>query len=213
MRVIAFRVPPMDNGVYVLADTRGDAFVIDPSFGERQVLEAVRASGLRVLELLHTHGHPDHTYGAANLKRATRAPVAVHRLDAYRLPANAGRLAEFGLPAHPPLSADSTLDEGDERRLADLRLVVQHTPGHTEGSVCFHLPEERILFSGDTLFAGNLGRFDLPGGDAEAIVSSLRRLVRLPDDTRVYPGHGAPTTIGAERPWVVRLTVEALVGG
>ncbi len=207
MRLRAFRVPPMDNGVYVLADAAGDALVIDPSFGERAVLEAVRADGLRVLEVLHTHGHPDHTYAAAAVRAATGAPVSIHRLDAYRLPLNQTAFPELG---HPPLEADTTFDEGDERRLADLRLAILHTPGHTEGSVCFHLPEEAVLFSGDTLFNGTLGRFDQPGGDANAIVASLRRLVALPQETRVYPGHGPPTTIEAERAWIESLTVEAL---
>lgn len=211
MRVSAFRVGPIDNAVYVLADPRGDALVIDPSFGERQILEAVRKRGLRVLELLHTHGHPDHTYATAAVRGATGAPVAIHRLDAYRLSENAGAFSEFGLSGHPPLEADRLFDEGDERSLADLRIVVLHTPGHTEGSVCFHLPDERVLFSGDTLFAGSLGRFDQPGGDPEAIVRSLQRLAGLPPETRVHPGHGEPTTIGAEKVWIERLSVEALL--
>lgn len=213
MRLFAYRVPPLDNGVYVLSDARGDAIVIDPSLGEREVLEAVRANGLRVVEILATHGHGDHTFGAAAVKTATSAPLAIHRLDAYRLAQNllAGTGGYLPRP-HPPVTAEHLLDEGDERALQDLRIVVLHTPGHTEGSVCFHLPGENVLFSGDTLFSSGLGRVDLPGGDAEAIAQSLRRLMTLPQETTVYPGHGPKTTIGAERSWIESLSVEALTG-
>lgn len=200
MRLYAYRVPPLDNGVYVVADTRGDALVIDPSFGEREVLDAVRASSLRVVEILNTHGHPDHIHADAAVKAATSARLAIHRLDAYRLAAQL-----------PTVSADRLLNEGDESRLEDIRVVVLHTPGHTEGSVCFHLPDEAVLFSGDTLFNSGLGRTDLPGGDTHALVASLHRLMTLPDVTVVYPGHGARTTIRAERGWIEPLTAEALL--
>ncbi len=210
MRLFAYRVPPLDNAVYVLADAHGDALVIDPSFGEREALEAVRANELRVIEVLNTHGHFDHTFGDAAVKTATSAALAIHRLDAYRLAENAASGSTLFPMPHPPVEADRLLDEGDEARVADLRLVVLHTPGHTEGSVCFHLPEERTLFSGDTLFNAGLGRVDLPGGDPRAMVESLRRLMTLAPETVVYPGHGAKTTIGAEQSWVDDLTVEAL---
>ena len=200
MRLYAFRVPPLDNGVYVLADARGDALVIDPSFGEREVLEAVRANGLRVVEVLNTHGHIDHTFGDAAVKRATSAPLAIHRLDAYRLAANTAEGDAVFPLRHPPVEAEHLLEEGDLRTLDELRLVTLHTPGHTEGSVCFHVPAERVLFSGDTLFNAGLGRTDLPGGDSAALVGSLQRLVTaLPPETVVYPGHGPRTTIGDER--------------
>lgn len=198
VRLRAFRVPPIDNAVYVLADARKDALVIDPSYGERQVLELVRGEGLHVVEVLNTHGHPDHTAGDAAVTSATGARLAIHGRDAYRLEA---------------VAADRLLEEGDESTLADLRLVVLHTPGHSEGSVCFHLERERALFSGDTLFNAGLGRVDLPGGDARAMVESLRRLMTLPPETVVYPGHGSKTTIGAEQPWVSGLSASELAPG
>lgn len=213
MRLFPFRVPPLDNAVYVLADVQGDALIIDPSFGEREVLEAVRANGLRVVEILNTHGHFDHTFGDAAVKTATRGRLAIHRLDAHRLRENATEGSPFFAMRHLAVEADQLLEEGDERHLADVRLVILHTPGHTEGSVCLHLPEERILFSGDTLFNAGLGRVDLPGGDARAMVASVQRLMSLPDETVVYPGHGPATRIGAERAWVEGLSVEALSGG
>lgn len=212
MRLKAWRVPPLDNAVYVLADARGDALVVDPSFAEREILDAVRESGLRVLEILNTHGHFDHVFSDAPVRAATGARLAIHRLDAYRLERVAAEAAAFAAPRLTTATADRLLDEGDESRLADLRLVTLHTPGHTEGSVCFHLPEERLLFSGDTLFSSGLGRVDLPGGDAAAIVRSLHRLMTLQDETVVHPGHGPATTIRAERTWVASLTPEALLG-
>lgn len=212
MRLHAFRVPPMDNGVYVLADLANDALVIDPSFGEREVIEAVRAQGLRVVEVLNTHGHIDHTFGDAAVVGATGGRLAIHRLDAYRLERNAREGSAFLPTRQPAVRADRLLEEGDESRLADLRLLVLHTPGHTEGSVCFHLPEEKVLFSGDTLFNAGLGRVDLPGGDPRAMMESLRRLMTLPPETVVYPGHGPKTAIGAEKAWIDGLSVEAISG-
>ncbi len=198
MRLFAFRVAPYDNGTYVLADERGDALVIDPAQGEREVLAQVRTSGLRVVELLNTHGHFDHVHDNAALKRATRARLAIHRLDAYRL----GPEAPAGGFPVPPCEPDDLIDEGPLGFIRDLELLALHTPGHTEGSTCFHLPAAGIIFTGDVLFRGTMGRVDLPGGDAAAMERSLARLASLPPETAVYPGHGAPTTIGAELPWL-----------
>lgn len=199
MRILAWRVPPYDNGTYLLIDERDDAIVVDPSMGEGEVMHALRDEGLRLLAILNTHGHPDHVFGNAALKEATRARLAIHRADAYRLdPAR----APSTLLAAPRSEADDLIDEGPLSYLADCDLRALHTPGHTEGSTCFHLPAERVVFSGDVLFAGNVGRVDLPGGDARAMEESLRRVAALPPETRIYPGHGPQTTIGAELPWL-----------
>ncbi len=194
MRILAWRVGPYDNGTYLICDDRSEAILVDPAMGERESLAAIRKQGLRLREILNTHGHPDHTYGNAALKEATRARLAIHRLDAYRL---AGDLVRDIFQA-PPSEADDFIDEGPLRFVADIELQALHTPGHTEGSTCFYLSSEQTLFSGDLLFRGNIGRFDLPGSDARAMERSLERVVLLPPDTRVYPGHGPPTTIGAE---------------
>jgi len=198
--VIPFRVAPFDNGTYVVVDERGDGIVVDPSMGEREVLRAVREQGVRVIAILNTHGHPDHVYANAAVKEATRARLAIHRLDAYRLEqvTRPGGL----LPPAPPAVADDLLEEGPLTYLQDARLEALHTPGHTEGSTCFYLPEEGVLFSGDLLFAGNIGRVDLPGGDAGQMEASLARVAELPPQTRVYPGHGPATTIGDELGWL-----------
>ncbi len=198
IQIVAWRVPPYDNGCYLLVDARKEALVIDPAMGERVVIDAVREQGIKLVEIVDTHGHPDHIYGNAAVKEATRARLAIHRADVYRL--GLGRPAtQFDIP---PCEPDDIIEEGALRYLADVHIEALHTPGHTEGSTCFYIPEEHVLFSGDLLFQGNVGRVDLPGGDAQAMERSLARVAALPPETRVYPGHGPDTTIGAELRWL-----------
>jgi hydroxyacylglutathione hydrolase len=195
VRIIAWRVPPYDNACYLIADARKEAIVIDPSMGEHEVINAVREQGLRLVEILNTHGHADHIFGNAAVKEATRARLAIHRLDEYRL----GPKRPPSDLQVPPCTADDLFDNGQLAYLDDLELSALHTPGHTEGSTCFYLRREGTLFSGDLLFKGNIGRTDLPGSDAAAMSESLSRIASsMPPTTRVYPGHGAETTIGAE---------------
>jgi glyoxylase-like metal-dependent hydrolase (beta-lactamase superfamily II) len=196
MRIMQWRVPPYDNGTYIVVDDRRDALLIDPAMGEGLVIDAVKEHGLRLVEILNTHGHPDHIYGNAAVKQATKARLAIHRLDAYRLgPERPTTTLEI-----PPCDADDLFDEGALGYVADLKVTALHTPGHTEGSTCFYFERERALFSGDVIFRGSTGRWDLPGGDREQMERSLERVMTLPPATTVYPGHGASTTIADELP-------------
>lgn len=196
MRILQWRVPPYDNGTYIVVDDRRDALLIDPAMGERLVIEAVKEHGLHLVEILNTHGHPDHIYGNAAVKEATKARLAIHRLDAYRLgPERPATTMQI-----PPCAADDLFDEGALSYVADLKVTAIHTPGHTEGSTCFHFEREKVLFSGDVIFQGSTGRWDLPGGDRDQMERSLERVMTLPPDTAVYPGHGALTTIADELP-------------
>jgi hydroxyacylglutathione hydrolase len=199
IRILAWRVAPYDNGMYLLVDDRNEGLLIDPSMGERTALDATKAQGIRIVEILNTHGHGDHIAGNATVKEATRARLAIHRLDEYRLDAKRRPPAQIVVP---PATADDLIDEGPLRYVADIELQAMHTPGHTEGSTCFYLPSQKALFAGDVLFAGNVGRVDMPGGDAAAMERSLARLAELPPETRVYPGHGGQTTIGDELRWL-----------
>ncbi len=198
IRIAAWRVPPYDNGLYLIVDDRKEAIVIDPSMGERVVIDAAKEQGLRLVEILNTHGHPDHIFGNAAVKEATRARLAIHRLDEYRL--GSGRPPTP--MSVPEAKADDLIEEGPLRFVADVDLVALHTPGHTEGSTCFYLASENALFTGDVLFKGNIGRTDFPGSDPRAMERSLERLAGLPPATRVYPGHGEQTTIANELPWL-----------
>jgi glyoxylase-like metal-dependent hydrolase (beta-lactamase superfamily II) len=209
MRILKWRVPPYDNGTYIVVDDRGDALLIDPAMGERITIDAVREQGLRLVEILNTHGHPDHIYGNAAVKEATKARLAIHRLDAYRL---GPERPPTNLPI-PPCDADDLFDEGALAYVADLNLTALHTPGHTEGSTCFYFAREKMLFSGDVVFKGSTGRWDLPGGDREQMERSLERLSRLPPDVTVYPGHGAPTSIGAEIPTLRQMRLAGVLPG
>ena len=199
MHLYAHRVEPYDNGMYVLADDRGDALLIDPSRGERAAMATIRDHGLRLVEILNTHGHPDHVFDNARVQEETRARIAIHAADAYRLDPASAPPSQMT----PPKSvADDLISEGPLTYVRDLPLRALHTPGHTEGSVCFYLPTEGLLFSGDLLFAGNVGRIDLPGGDATQMEASLARVAALPPATRVFPGHGPATTIRDELGWL-----------
>ena len=194
-------VGPLATNVHVLADERtGEAIAIDtaiPSLGWISEELVARRWTLRLI--VSTHGHWDHTADNAAIAAATGAEIAVHPLDRDMLVHPAPLWAPFEVPPSVP-AVD--LAEGSEIRFGIIRLRVLHTPGHTPGSVCLQAVDEGLLFSGDTLFAGGWGRVDLPGGSAEAIVSSLVRLAELDPMTTVLPGHGAATTIARERAWL-----------
>ncbi len=210
MRIMQWRVPPYDNGTYIVIDDRRDALVIDPAMGERKIIDAVKEHGLRLVEILNTHGHPDHIYGNAAVKEATKARLAIHRLDEYRLGPKAPPSVQFRVPAS---EADDLFEEGPLRFVADVEITALHTPGHTEGSTCFHFAREDVLFSGDVIFKGNTGRWDLPGGDREQMERSLERVMTLPPHTKIYPGHGAVTTIGEELPTLRSLREAGVLPG
>lgn len=194
---------PWQTNAYLVWDGRSpDALVLDPGMGAAEALmERVATNGLRLHLIGNSHGHVDHIFDNAPLKRASGAPLAIHPDDAYRLDGQ----NSYGFVVEPS-AAERELREGEQLRVGDLVLDVLHTPGHTEGSVCLYEERHALLLSGDVLFAGSYGRTDLPGGSDEAMVASLARLARdLSDQVRVLPGHGPETTVGRERPWMERI--------
>ncbi len=198
---VAGSVGPLDNNVYLVASPSGRALVIDPAMGSQEaLLAALRDRALTLDLILATHQHFDHVAEAGPLAAATGAPIAAHRLEA-EIMGQGARPRIFPGPEISPAPVSRELSEGDTIVLDGLVLQVLHTPGHTPGSICLYSPQEALLISGDTLFAGGYGRYDLPGGDPRLLRDSLRRLGALPAATRVLPGHGAATSIGAE-PWI-----------
>ena len=194
-------VGPLATNVHVLADpTSREAIAIDTAIPSlRFVQEELAARGWTLRLIVSTHGHWDHIGDNAALAAHTGAGIAVHPLDRDRLEHPDRGMAPFEIPPSVPAVE---LAEGGVIRFGELRLDVLHTPGHTEGSVSLLAPDDGLLFSGDTLFAAGWGRVDLPGGSAEQMAASLARLARLDDHVRVFPGHGAATTIGRERAWL-----------
>jgi glyoxylase-like metal-dependent hydrolase (beta-lactamase superfamily II) len=192
-------VGPLQSNSYLLADevTR-EAALFDPGMESEPVADILARERLIVTAIINTHGHFDHVFGNAYFKAKTGAPLLMHRADLDLVKRLEEQSLYFGFRATPSPPPDRFLEEGDEVRVGGIRLRVLHTPGHSAGGIC--LVTDGTAFVGDTLFAGSIGRTDLPGGSAETLLTSIReKLLTLPDDTVIYPGHGPATTIGHER--------------
>lgn len=190
---------PFQTNSYLLIDeaTR-HAAVIDPSFDSECILAHIKELGLTIDWILNTHGHCDHIVNNRFFVEQTGAPLALHRADLDFIDGLEDQLALFGLDLTTSPQPDHLLEAGEQLRVGSLELKVIETPGHSPGSVTFLV--EDVALSGDALFAGSIGRVDLPGGDFDTLIHSIRtRLFTLPDATRVLSGHGPETTIGQEK--------------
>lgn len=177
-----------------------EAMVIDPGDDIDDVLAILRKHNLEVKQIVVTHAHIDHVGGAMKLRAASGAPILLNQNDLPLLKMLDVQAAWVGMAAPGQVEIDQNVGSADTIRAGSLRANVLDTPGHTEGSICLYFPAENKLIAGDTLFAGSIGRTDLPGGSFEKIIRSLHQTVlALPDDTVVVPGHGPLTTIGEER--------------
>lgn len=178
-----------------------EAIVIDPGDDVAKVVARLERHGLEPKYIIATHGHIDHVGGFKALKEATSAPVYLHEGDLFLYEALPMQARMLGVAPPEMTEIDAHLGEGDELGIGEIKLKVHHTPGHTPGSICFHAPgDDARLFAGDTLFFGSIGRTDLWGGSFEQIMDSLqRKLMTLPEETVVIPGHGPATTIGREK--------------
>lgn len=181
-------------------EATGEAMVIDPGDNIPYILERLAAHKLTLKQIVVTHAHIDHVGGALRLKQATGAPVLLNENDLPLLKMMDVQATWLGVATPEVAAPDENAREGLVVGIANHKAQVLHTPGHTKGSICLHFATEKLLFAGDTLFAGSIGRTDLPGGDGRQILRSIHdRLLPLADETRVIPGHGAETTIGEER--------------
>jgi hydroxyacylglutathione hydrolase len=194
-------VGPLQCNCSVIGDeTTREAIVIDPGDDIDAVVAALAKHNLTVKQIVITHAHIDHVGGAMKLKKLTGAPVLLNENDTALLKMLDLQAAWVGMKSPGPVTIDSSLPNGHVISVGALKGNVMHTPGHTEGSVSLYFPAEQKLIAGDTLFAGSIGRTDLPGGDFDTIMRSLHReVLALPDETLVVPGHGELTTIGDER--------------
>jgi hydroxyacylglutathione hydrolase len=194
-------VGPLQCNCSILGDeTSREAIVVDPGDDIARIMALLARHNLIVKQIVITHAHIDHIAGAHRLKQLTGAPILYNQNDlplVKMMDVQAGWLSMPTPTVHAP---DDTLDDGKLITVTGITGSILHTPGHTEGSVCLYLPDQTLLLAGDTLFAGSVGRTDLPGGDTRKLLASIHdRLLTLPDEVTVIPGHGPRTTIGAER--------------
>jgi glyoxylase-like metal-dependent hydrolase (beta-lactamase superfamily II) len=196
-----FPVGPLQCNCSVLGDEQThEAMVIDPGDQIDDILRILTEEKLTLKQIVITHAHIDHVGGAMKLKAATGAPILMNQNDYALLKMLDMQAAWVGMRPPGAVQIDEPLAPGRILKVGNIAGNVIHTPGHTEGSICVYFPTEQKLIAGDTLFAGSIGRTDLPGGSMEKIMRSLHtQVLALPDETEVVPGHGPNTTIGEER--------------
>ena len=196
-----FPVGPLACNCTILGDGEArEAIVIDPGDEVGRIHRRLSELGLELKQILVTHAHIDHVGGALKLKRLTGAPIFLNEADLPLLKMMEAQAAWLGMQTPETAPPDESLKDGLIVGLERYPAHVLHTPGHTQGSVCLHFAPLKLVVAGDTLFAGSIGRTDLPGGNFGQIIDSIHvRLLALPDETKVLPGHGPATTVGEER--------------
>jgi hydroxyacylglutathione hydrolase len=205
MHIIQLPIGLLGANCYLVYDREGgEAAIVDPGMRDpQQLLDQIARLALRVQVILNTHGHFDHVAGNGLLE-FPNADLGIHPADRALL-MQGGGARQFGFmpPASPPPTL--ALVDGKQLTLGSETIEIIHTPGHTPGCVCFYIPAVPAVLTGDTLFAGSVGRTDLTGGSQRELEASLRRLMRLPSETRLYPGHGPATSLSVEKrnnPWL-----------
>lgn len=201
MIIRALPVGPLQANCFVVGcqETHQTA-VIDPGGDVDMILSTLDKDNLKLTVIINTHGHFDHVGGNKALKEASGAELMIHKLDAPMLGQLNQMGAAWGMKIEDSPSPDRFLEDGDVVDFGHLQMKVIHTPGHSQGGICLYMESKNALFVGDTLFAGSIGRTDLPGGDYDTLISSIQtKLFVLPEETTVYNGHMEPTTIGKEK--------------
>jgi hydroxyacylglutathione hydrolase len=192
-----FTVGPMEANCYILYNPdKREGLIIDPGAEGSRLIKFIKQEKISINYIINTHGHPDHTGANRKLKEYTNAPILIHQYDASML-----TKSESVLPLIFPLEsssppADTFVKDGDLIECAGIKLKVLHTPGHTPGGISLLIDDS--IFTGDTLFSGSIGRFDLPGGSEEVLLNSIKKILSLDENLIIYPGHGPSTTVGQE---------------
>ncbi|MBW7957455.1 MAG: MBL fold metallo-hydrolase [Deltaproteobacteria bacterium] len=199
--ILTLPVGPLEVNCYIVWDRdSGEGVVIDPGGDVEEIEAALKKEGVKVRYIINTHGHFDHVGGNGLLKSAVGSEIAIHAEDEPLLEYAHEQAVMFGLKTPKQPKPDIYLEDGVLLHFGPLSLKVIHTPGHSKGGVCLYMENEEVLFTGDTLFAGSVGRTDFEGGSMEELMDSIfERLLPLGDNVRVLPGHGPESTIGEER--------------
>ncbi len=203
LQIEQFIVGPVQTNCYfaVHTDTK-EALIVDPGASGRQLAQRIKDGGYTPVAILLTHGHFDHADGIADLQKALEHPIPVYAHEDEKETLEEARLnLSFSLDWNARgYAADVYVKDNEELSLAGFSIKVLHTPGHTVGGCCYYFPEENVVFSGDSLFCGSIGRTDFPQGSMSDLVRSVRdKILTLPEDTQVLPGHDAATTVGQEK--------------
>lgn len=191
--------PVQTNCYFLINEDTKEVLIVDPADRAQKIIEWINSEGLKPVAILLTHGHFDHIMGVAGVKKEYNIPIYASR-DETEVLADPQINVSTMMGAYMSIKADELFSDGDVLELAGMKLKVISTPGHTIGSVCFYMEEEKVLISGDTLFEASVGRSDFPTGSSRQLIESIKtRLFVLPDDTDVFPGHGGTTSIAYEK--------------
>lgn len=199
-------VGPLEVNCYIIADEKNkEAAVIDPGDNSDEILDVIKKNNLNLKYIINTHAHFDHIGAIGKIKDATGAKFLIHEMETHVLKTLPSQNLIFGIKTDSPPPPDRFLKDCEELMLGDIKLRILYTPGHSPGGICIHA--DGVLFTGDTLFAGSIGRTDLPGGDYNTLINSIKKkLLPLGDETIVLPGHGPKSAIKEEKEYNPFLT-------
>lgn len=193
-----FILGPLATNCYLLSNLQKESIIVDPPIYDDGLTSHIETNNLNPVLIINTHGHIDHIYGNQDYKELYGIPLAIHKNDVELLKYNWNDFTVSYPPDYQPSEPEVILEDGERIEFGDEHLDIIHTPGHSPGSICISI-NDRVL-TGDTLFKGGIGRYDLPGGSEESLMESIRtRLLTLPDETMLYPGHGEKTSIRYEK--------------
>ncbi|MFB0527268.1 MAG: MBL fold metallo-hydrolase [bacterium] len=192
-----FTVGPMEANCYILHNPdKREGLIIDPGAEGSRLIRFIKQEKISINYIINTHGHPDHIGANRKIKEYTSAPILIHQYDAPMLTRSESVLPLIFPEESSSPPADTFIKDGDLIECAGMKLKVLHTPGHTPGGISLLLDD--TIFTGDTLFSGSVGRFDLPGGSEEVLLNSIKKILSLDENLIIYPGHGPSTTVGQE---------------